>query len=171
MWRSRFVYVTRQRAGLGIHSFAHRSSLIAHFAQIKWAIVSDSFRSLKTNERLWANRSGRSPKMSYVSESLRSLTKNERPRAIRSGRSQKMSKWVNCSFFWANRSFAYFLQKTSNSLRKPISEFPGLCLIHEFYQPNVWIVRQFCLTIQMFGTAFLVFTKKYFCLNSVSKDT
>ena len=43
------------------------SSLIcsfAHFAQIKWAPVSDSLRSLKTNERPWANRSGRSEEMS-----------------------------------------------------------------------------------------------------------
>ena len=31
----------------------------ADFAQIKWATVSDSFRSLKTNEPQWANRSGR----------------------------------------------------------------------------------------------------------------
>ena len=51
------------RAGLEIRSFAHRSfahSLIrwfAHFAQIKWVTVSDSLRSLKKNERPWANRS------------------------------------------------------------------------------------------------------------------
>ena len=37
---------------------------VAHFAQIKWATVSDSLRSLKTNERPWANRSGRSEEMS-----------------------------------------------------------------------------------------------------------
>ena len=66
-----------------IHSFAH-------FAQIKWATVSDSLRSLKTNERLWANLSGRSyqkrdheriaqvthDKWATVSDSLRLLTKN-----------------------------------------------------------------------------------------------
>ena len=37
-----------------------RSSLIhsfAHFAQFKWATVRDLLRSLKTNERPWANRS------------------------------------------------------------------------------------------------------------------
>ena len=48
--------------GLGICSFAHCS--FAHFAQIKWGTVSDSLRSLKTNERLWANRSGHSRQMS-----------------------------------------------------------------------------------------------------------
>ena len=37
-------------------SFAHRS--FAQIAQIKWAIVSDSLRLLRTNEWLWANFSG-----------------------------------------------------------------------------------------------------------------
>ena len=46
------------KSGLGIRSFTLCS--FAHFAQIKWATVSDSLRSLKTNERLWAYRSGRS---------------------------------------------------------------------------------------------------------------
>ena len=36
------------KPGVGIRSFAH-------FAQIKWVTVSDSLRSLKTNERPWAN--------------------------------------------------------------------------------------------------------------------
>ena len=43
------------------------SSLIRSFAQIaqiKWATVSDLLRSLRTNERLWANRSGHSWQMS-----------------------------------------------------------------------------------------------------------
>ena len=44
-----------------------RSLLIrsfAHFAQIKWATVSDLLRSLKTNEWPWANCSGRLEEMS-----------------------------------------------------------------------------------------------------------
>ena len=49
-------------AGLGIRSFAHRS--FAHFAQINWVTVSDLLRSFKTNEWLWANRSGCSRQMS-----------------------------------------------------------------------------------------------------------
>ena len=49
-------------AGLGIRSFAHCS--FAHFAQIKWATVSESLRLLRGKERPWANRSGRSRKMS-----------------------------------------------------------------------------------------------------------
>ena len=69
-----------------------RNSLICSFRLIKWATVSDSLRSLKTNERLWANRSGHSyqksdheqiaqvthDKWATVSDSLRSLMKNER---------------------------------------------------------------------------------------------
>ena len=35
-------------------------------------------------------------------------------------------KWANHSLFWANCSLAHFLQKMSNSLRKPMSEFPAL---------------------------------------------
>ena len=70
-----------------IRSFAH----FAHFAQIKWASVSDLLRLLKTNERPWVNRSGRSEEMSdceqiaqvaqdkwaTMSDSLRSLRGNE----------------------------------------------------------------------------------------------
>ena len=73
-----------------------------------------------------ANHSGRLPKMSNVSKLLRLFTKNEWPCAICSGCSPKMSKWANRTFFWANRSFANFFAKTSNSLRKPMSEFPAL---------------------------------------------
>ena len=68
---------------------------------------------------MWVNRSFRSNEMSDVSESLRSLTKNERPWANRSGCSPKISEW-------ANRTFALFSQKTSDLLRKPMSEFPAL---------------------------------------------
>ena len=88
---------------------------------------------------MWANHSGHSPKMSDVSEFLRSLTKKEQPWAIRSGRSPKMSdheqiaqvahqKWANCSFFWANHSFAHFFakkepftQKTDERISSPDS--------------------------------------------------
>ena len=50
-------------------------------------------------------------KWATVSKSLRLLTKNE-----------QMSE----SLFLANCLFAYFLQKTSDLLRKPMSEFPTL---------------------------------------------
>ena len=94
--------------------------------------VSESLRSLTKNEQSWANRSGRSPKMSYheqfthiaqrkwaiMRELLRSLTKNE-----------QMSESL---VFWANRSFAHFFaNKISDSLRKPMSEFPVLHINHQ----------------------------------------
>ena len=89
---------------------------------------------------MWANRSGRSPKLSNVSESLRSLTKIERSWAICSGQSPKMSdheriaqvanqnwanEWIAC-FFKRIACSLIFSQKTSDSLRKPMSEFPAL---------------------------------------------
>ena len=75
--------------------------------------------------------------MSDVSESLRSHTKNEPPGAICSHRSEEMSdteqiaqvahkKWVN---EWIAHSLI-FGQKTSNSLGKPMSEFPALAESH-----------------------------------------
>ena len=68
-------------SGLGICSFAHHSfahllicsfcsnqmsdfERFAQIAQDKWATVSESLRSLKGNEQLWANRSGHSRQMS-----------------------------------------------------------------------------------------------------------
>ena len=101
-------------AGLGICSFAQ-------IAQIKWVTVSNLLRSLRTNERLWANRSGRScqksdwewiaqvahDKWSTVSNSLRLIHDN----------------WVNeqiTYFFWANlfALFSLLLSKTSNLHKK-----------------------------------------------------
>ena len=100
---------------------------------------------------MWANSSGRSPKISNVSKSLRLLTKreqcewiaqvahqkwvtmnnslrslrgNERSWANRSGRSPKMIKWVNRLFFWANRSFAHFWAKNERFARKTDDRMP-----------------------------------------------
>ena len=64
-----------------------------------------------------------------MSDSLRWLTKYEQPWANRLGHSPKMSKSL---IFWANRSFTHLVTKTSDSLRKPMSEFPTLlpCWCH-----------------------------------------
>ena len=75
-----------------------RCERIAQVAHQKWATMSDSLRSLRGNERSWANRSGRSP---------------------------KMSEWVNRSFFWANRSFAYFWAKNERFARKTDERIPS----------------------------------------------
>ena len=72
---------------------------IAFVAHQKWATMSDSLTSLWENERLWANCSCGSP---------------------------KMSEWVNCSFFEWIAQTPIFGQKTSDSLGKPMSEFPAL---------------------------------------------
>ena len=79
--------------GLGIRSSlicSNRSGQMnkcerfAQVAQDKWATVSESFRSLMTNEQMWV---------------------------IRSVRSGQMSEWANCSVFWANPSFSLLLTK------------------------------------------------------------
>ena len=76
---------------------------------------------------MWANRSGRSLKMSNVSESIRSLTKNEQ---------------IVC-FFERIAQVAQFFAKKGVSLRKPLSEFPALPLAHicqhAVYIPGFWI--------------------------------
>ena len=77
---------------------------IAHFALQKWATMSDWLRSLRGNERSWANRSGRLP---------------------------KMREWVNCSFFWANCSFAHLWLKNERFARKSNERIPspGICQV------------------------------------------
>ena len=95
---------------------------------------------------MWANHSGPSPKMSDVSKVLRSLTKNEQ--CERSAQVPHQ-KWVTMSdsLRWLTKNeritcffeqFAhlliicwFFLQKTSDSLRKPMSELPTLSIRSE----------------------------------------
>ena len=71
---------------------------------------------------MWANRLFRSPKMS---DTLRSLRGNERSWANCSCRSTKMSKWVNRSFFWANHSFPHFWAKNEPFARKTDERIPS----------------------------------------------
>ena len=74
---------------------------------------------------MWANRSGRSPKMS---DSLTSLRGNERSWANRSSRSPKMCEWVNRSIFWANPSFAHFWANNEQFARKTHERIPSPAL-------------------------------------------
>ena len=82
-----------------------RCEQITQVTYQKWATISDLLRSLTKNERLWANRSGCSP---------------------------KMSEWVNPSFFERIAHSLIFSQKISDSLRKPSSEFPAQVKIQQF---------------------------------------
>ena len=77
---------------------------------------------------MWVNRSGRSPKMSHVSESLRSLTKNERPWDIAQDAHQKWTNERITCFFERIAQLLIFLQKKSDLLREPMSEFTALAL-------------------------------------------
>ena len=119
------LFMTSLKAGLGIRSFAH-------FAQIKWAAVSDSLRSLKTNERSWANRLGRSWQMSDregFTQVAHDKWANERIPQV------AHQKWVNERFAHFFERIAHFLegithwlifsQKMSDSLRKPDERVPS----------------------------------------------
>ena len=79
--------------------FGERCGRIAEVAHQKWATMRDSLRSLRENKQSWANCSGRSP---------------------------KMSERVNRSFFEGIAHSLIFGQNTSDSLGKPMSEFPAL---------------------------------------------
>ena len=76
----------------------------------KWAIC--SFPLFWWAMSMWANRSGRSSK---ISDLLRLLRGNERLWAYCS---PKMSEWANRSFFWANCYFAHFWAKNEQFARK-----------------------------------------------------
>ena len=130
--------ITFQQGGEFAHSLIHsfssnQMSDCERFTQIakdKWATVSDLLRTLRGNKQMSDSLKKNLLKkikscflvcffiqffMSDVSKSLRG---NEGLWENRSGRSPKMSEWVNCSFFWANRSFAYFWAKNERLDRK-----------------------------------------------------
>ena len=79
---------------------------MVHFLRFFVSLKKQAIRSFPLFKRaMWANRSGRSPKMSIVSESLRLLTKNERI----------------AHFFEQTRSFAHFFAK-KRAIRSEIDE-------------------------------------------------
>ena len=136
--------------------FAHRS--FAHFAQSNerlWVIRSDHSRQMSDRERiahslffnglceriaqvahrkwvLYANRSGHSPKMSDHEQFTQVAHQKW---ANRSGCSPKKRDWVNCSFFWANRSFAHFFAKIERFARKTDEQIPSPA----FAPQAIWI--------------------------------
>ena len=75
-----------------------RCERIAQVAHQKWVTMSDLLRSLRGNERLWANCSGCSP---------------------------KMSEWVIRSCFWGNRSVAHFWAKSGRFAWKTDEQIPS----------------------------------------------
>ena len=142
-WTSLFGYVIWRAGNSLIHSWLIPS--FTHFAQIKWATVSDSLKSLKTNEWPWANRSGCSRQMSdceriahdkwaTVRDLLRLLMINERMSALLKKFWQKnlktyflvcfinvflLKKWVMRSYplFWwaAHHKWAMWANRSGRS--------------------------------------------------------
>ena len=95
------IYAVRTR--LGICSFAHPS--FAQIAQDRWANVTNSLRSLRTNEQLWGNRSGHSWKMSKCEQFAQVA----------------QEKWANeqiTRFFEQSLNFLFCSQKISDLLKK-----------------------------------------------------
>ena len=95
------IYAVRTR--LGIWSFAHPS--FAQIAQDRWANVTNSLRSLRTNEQLWGNRSGHSWKMSKCEQFAQVA----------------QEKWANeqiTRFFEQSLNFLFCSQKISDLLKK-----------------------------------------------------
>ena len=110
------------------------SSLICSFAQITWVTVSDLLKSLRTNERLWANCSGCSWQMSDSLRLLRSLIKKAMW-ANCSGRSPKMSdhELVFAKVAhqkWANELITFF-EQVAHSL-----------IIRRFFEKNEWFAQK-----------------------------
>ena len=76
---------------------------LTHFAQIKWATVSDSLRSLKKNNGPWANRSGHWEEMSDCERIAQVAqdkwaTKSDSLRLLRGN--ERMSKWAMSKKIW-----------------------------------------------------------------------
>ena len=111
--------------------FAHL--LIHSFAQEKWAYVSHLIWSLRANEQLWANRSGRSwqvsecelldqvahDKWANVSNLLRSLSTNEQIERI-------------ARFFERIAHFSLSLTKNEQFAQKNSNKLYFVCFLHFF---------------------------------------
>ena len=103
-----FFLVSNVSESLILLQSNERCERITHFAHQKWATMSDLLRLLRWNERLWANRSGRSP---------------------------KMSEGVNRLFLWVNRSFTHFWTKNKRFAWKSNERNPSPDSI-EYYQAS-----------------------------------
>ena len=177
----------------GICSFTH----FTHFTHFNRATVSDSLRSLKTNERLWANRSGRSRQMSnheqiaqVAHDSWATVSNLLRWWGMWVNRSPKWAMWANCSGrlqkmsnhkrfaqvayqTWATMSeslrlltnneqmsesliCSFFRKKTSDLLRKPLSEFPALILTNCQHLTGIFqnIISAFVTLLSIFRIHF-----------------
>ena len=110
------AYEDNQGWGFAHSLIAHllfRSSLIysllirslAQITQIKWATVSDLLRAIRTNEWLWANRSGCS------------CHKSGREQIAQVAHDKWANEWIT-RFFSANRSFALSLTKKERFAQK-----------------------------------------------------
>ena len=105
--------------------FGEQCERFAHYPSFPLSNVSKSLRSLTKNEQCERTAQVAHQKWATMSDSLTSLRGNERLWANPSGCLPKMSEWVNHSFFWANRSFAYFWAKNEQFPWKTDERIPS----------------------------------------------
>ena len=122
----------------------------------QWATVSDSLRSLRTNEQLWANRSGRSCQKSDCEQIAQVAHQKWAMWANRSSCSPKMSDHVRIAqiahFFANNERFA---QKTNERIPNPAGllhkflahKTEKSCCKHSFRDRWVWVISRQCCRV------------------------
>ena len=103
--------------------FIFKKWVIRSFPLFWWAMWANR-SGCSPKWTMWANHSGRSPKMSNderFAQVSPKMSNHERKAQV------AHQKWANCSFFWGNHTHSLiFSQKTSDSIRKLLSEFPAL---------------------------------------------
>ena len=135
-------YCTKSRVGnLLICSFAQ-------IAKIKWVTVSDSLRSLRTNERRWANHSGCSCQKSDH-EQITQVTHDKWVTVSDSLRLLMINEWMSKSLVFSNQ-IAHLLfgsQKTNDSLKK--IWLKSYFLVHFLYiKKNEWFAHFLFFNLQ-----------------------
>ena len=104
--------------------FGERCERFAHDRLFPLSDVSDSLRSLTKNERCGQIAQVAHQKWATMNDLLTSLRGNERSWANRWGRSPKMSKWVNRSFLGKKRAIRWENRWANSS---PVSAESLLC--------------------------------------------
>ena len=105
--------------------------------------MSKSLRLLTTNERPWANHSGRSPKMSHHERFAQVAHQNWANERIAQVAHQTWANEQNARLFERIAQFLIISLKTNDSLRKPMSEFPTL----EFISNLSWTRETTCAVV------------------------
>ena len=124
-WKFAHGFSAKTMSSLLIHSklVTNLSDLLT-VAHQKWATMSNSLRSLRGNEWLWANCSRRSGQTEEMSDRER-IAQVAHP------------KWANRSLFWANHSFAHFMAKNEQFAQKTNERIPSPASKYRFLHSSL----------------------------------